>query len=259
MLIAHPHVSLVNPRHVRHFAKSSGQEAKTDKLDAKILAKFGAAMTPRRYVHRDAVRAELDEILSRRTHVVRQRTQEVQYREHVTHASLLERSDASILAFDAEIKALTQQACALTEKDEELHQQYVRLQTIPGVGPLVALCLLVDMPELGTLNKGEVASLAGLAPFNHDSGLMRGKRSIRGGRARVRQMLFIAATANQRCKRSDFKDTTHALQGRGKPSKVARCAVARKFVVVANAMLKTKCDYVAKQAVPRPEQNVVAA
>ena len=251
------HVALINPARAREFAKSCGRLAKTDKLDAQNLARFGEVHTPPRHVPRTEVEEKLLTITTRREQVVGHRALAKQHLEHTDDASMRKRCVKLIAMFDKEIQELTSLATQAIAEDSDLQSKHKRLQTIPGVGPIIALGLVVHLPELGQLTNSEAGALAGLAPMNHDSGKHRGHRSITGGRASVRQIMYLAALANQRCRNSAFKDRTKALRTRGKKAKVALCAVARKILITANAMLRNNCDFSAEQS--RPSNQSFAA
>lgn len=236
-------VAVVNPRCVRDFAKSRGRLAKTDALDARLLADFGKVNKPRATRILSDIEVRLRAAVSRRDQVADLRQMAKQHLEHTTDAAMLKRAKKLVADLEKEVRALDAIVAKTVSQDEALKQRAKRLRTAPGVGPVIAAGLLVHMPELGTLTRGEAAALAGLAPMNCDSGAMRGQRHIRGGRYRVRSLLFIAATVNQRCRLSPFKDRFHALTDRAKPPKVARIAVARKLLLTLNSMLKNGTDY----------------
>jgi transposase len=237
-------VSVVNPRCVRDFAKSRGRLAKTDVLDAQVLVDFGAANKPRPTRIPSEVEVRLRAAVARRDQVADLRQTAKQHLEHTDDALMLKRAKRLVAALEREVRQLDALVAKIVSQDEALKARTERLRTAPGIGPVIAAGLVVHMPELGTLTKAEAAALAGLAPMNCDSGAMRGQRHIQGGRYRVRKMLFLAATVNQRCRVSPFKDRFQALTQRAKPPKVARVAVARKLLLTLNAMLKNGTDFV---------------
>lgn len=236
-------VSVINPAHARNFAKSRGQLAKTDKLDAKLLADFGTANTPRETGPVSAASLRLRALVTERNQVVELRRLAKQHLEHTTDHEALERGQKRVKALDKEVRELEKLATAAANADKELREKARRLQTAPGIGPVNSLTLLVHLPELGSLNRGQIAALAGLAPMNCDSGQMRGERHIRGGREQIRKTMFLAAVVNSTCKKSVFKDRYLALRAKGKPVKVARIAVARLLVVTLNVMIATSTDF----------------
>ncbi len=236
-------VAVVNPRCVRDFAKSRGRLAKTDRLDARLLAEFGSVNRPRSTPIRSDVQKRLSAAVARRDQVADLRQIAKNQLEHVIDPEMRARAKRVVAELDKEVASLDGVVARVLGEDEALRARARRLQTAPGVGPVIAAGLLVHLPELGALTKGQAAALAGLAPMNCDSGAMRGQRHIRGGRARARRLLFIAATVNQRCRVSPFKDRFATLVARAKPPKVARIAVARKLLLTLNAMLKNSTDY----------------
>lgn len=236
-------VAVVNPRCVRDFAKSRGLLAKTDKLDARVLAQFGVANTPRITRRESAFGVELRAVVSRREQVVELRKLSKQHLATIENAAMLEQAKKLVKELDAHVRALEKVAMQLVRKDAAIEERVRRLQTAPGIGRVLAISLTVHIPELGTLTKGEVAALAGLAPMNCDSGEMRGQRHIRGGRPRVRQAAYIAAAVSLRCTKSPFRDLIQRLRQQGKPAKVALVAAARHILIALNAMLKTSTDF----------------
>jgi len=236
-------VSVINPAYARSFAQSRGRLAKTDKLDAKLLADFGVANTPRETAKVSAPALRLRAIVSRRNQVAELRRIAKQQLEHTTDEEMLTSAKALVADLEKKVRELDKLATAAANADETLRVKAQRLQTAPGIGAINSLTLLVHLPELGTLNREQIAALAGLAPMNCDSGAMRGERHIRGGRTIVRKALFLASVVNSTCKKSVFKDRYNALRAKGKPVKVARIAVARSLVVTLNAMMATSTDF----------------
>jgi transposase len=229
-------VAVVNPRQVRDFAKATGQLAKSDALDARVLALFAARVQPTPRPLPDAVAAELAALLARRRQLLEMRTAEQHRR--LTLAPRLRP------ALDAHVVWLSQQLAELDgELDRTLRDSPVwrekedLLRSIPGIGPVVARTLLGELPELGRLDRGEVAALAGVAPLNQDSGRRQGKRRTWGGRAPVRAALYMAAVTATRCNPT-IRALYTRLRAAGKPAKVALVACMRKLVIMANAILR---------------------
>jgi transposase len=229
-------VAVVNPRQVRDFAKATGQLAKSDALDARVLALFAARVQPTPRPLPDAVAAELAALLARRRQVLEMRTAE-QHRRPTLAPRLRP-------ALDAHVVWLSQQLAELDgELDRTLRDSPVwrakedLLRSIPGIGPVVARTLLGELPELGCLDRGEVAALAGVAPLNQDSGRRRGKRRTWGGRAPVRAALYMAAVTATRCNPT-IRALYTRLRAAGKPAKVALVACMRKLLLIANAILR---------------------
>jgi transposase len=229
-------VAVVNPRQVRDFAKATGQLAKSDALDARVLALFAARVQPTPRPLPDAVAAELAALLARRRQLLEMRTAE-QHRRPTLAPRLRP-------ALDAHVVWLSQQLAELDgELDRTLRDSPVwrakedLLRSIPGIGPVVARTLLGELPELGRLDRGEVAALAGVAPLNQDSGRRQGNRRTWGGRAPVRAALYMAAVTAIRCNPT-IRALYTRLRAAGKPAKVALVACMRKLVIMANAILR---------------------
>jgi transposase len=237
----------VNPRQARRFAEAIGCNAKTDAVDAAMLARMGALLElPSRPIVSDVLDA-MKELQVARLGLVKDRTA-AKNREHGCRSPLLKRHTAQrlaqieryIAAIDAELKA------SLT-REPDLAVRFAVLVSIPGIGEVTAIAMLIDMPELGTLDSKQVASLAGLAPIAPDSGQHRGKRHIRGGRAQLRQALYMPALVATRFN-PDMRAKYTTLVAAGKPPKVAITAIMRKLVILANALLKEGRNWTQKPA-----------
>lgn len=239
-------VAVVNPRQVRDFAKATGQLAKSDRLDARVLALFAARVQPPPRPLPDAVAQELAALLARRRQVLEMRTAEQNRR-----PSLAPRLRP---ALDAHVVWLSQQLAELDgELDRTLRDSPVwrekedLLRSIPGIGPVVARTLLGELPELGTLDRWEVAALAGVAPLNQDSGRRQGKRRTWGGRAPVRAALYMAVISAIRSNPAIAAVYTR-LRDAGKPPKLALVACMRKLLTIANAILRDAVPWSADAA-----------
>jgi transposase len=229
--------AIVNPQQVREFARSQGLRAKTDRVDARAIRLFGEVRHPRPTPLPDPVRAELIELLGYRNQIVAEITARTLQRGHLTSAFLIKQADAALERLRRESEMLAQLIEATVASDPWLSRRAEVMISFPGVGPLVAADLVAAMPELGTLNERQAASLAGVAPFACDSGQRRGVREIAGGRPRVRRALFHVARVGLRWN-PVLKALYERLTARGKPGKVALVACMRKAVVILNAMLK---------------------
>lgn len=235
-------VAQVNPRQVRDFAKSAGQLAKTDRIDARMIAWFGACLVPRTSETPSKSLLRIKDLTSRRRQLVDMAKAEKNRlsRQHDTFAS--DDIRAHIDELDRRIARIQQEIEALIETDAELMQRRQVLTSMTGVGPVTALTLIGELPELGRLNRGEIAKLAGLAPLNNDSGKFQGVRMIWAGRASVRRPLFMAATAAIRhCPM--LRALYRRLQEKGKPHKVALIAVMRRMIVILNQMIRDNRPY----------------
>jgi transposase len=230
-------LAIVNPRQVRAFAKALGRLAKTDAIDAQVLALFGARVQPEPRPLPSVATQELEALLTRRRqllemlHTERQRRRTAQgrvvRRSLDAHIRWLERQ---VVDSDAELEALIQ-ASPLWRLQDEL------LQSVPGVGPTLARTLLGSLPELGRLDRRQIAALVGVAPHACDSGTRRGARHCWGGRPVVRRVLYMAAVVAARWN-PQLRAFYERLRQTGKPAKVALLAVARKLLVILNAMLR---------------------
>jgi len=229
-------VAVVNPRQVRDFARATGKLAKTDRLDAQVLAHFAQAVHPTPRPLPDAGLQALEGLLTRRRQVVGMLTAEKNrlasarppVRQDIQdHIAWLEQRRAKL---DAELRHTLHASPLWREKDD-------LLQSVPGVGPVLSLTLLAELPELGTLDRKQIAALVGVAPLNRDSGTLRGRRTVWGGRARVRATLYMAALVASRCN-PVIMAFYQRLCSAGKPKKVALTACMRKLLTILNAMLE---------------------
>jgi transposase len=234
--------AVVNPARVRHFAKASGVLAKTDRLDAAVIARYGAFARPAPTPVRDGRREAVAELLGYRRQLLGEITARSQQLGHLRTASLIERAKAALerLRRDkAELDALLRQTIA---GDPELEATAALLGGTPGVGPVLVATLLAELPELGTLGRRKIASLASVAPVADDRGQMRGRRVIQGGRGAVRQALHMAALSASRG-RSRFATACRALLAKGKPAKLALAATMRKLLVTLNAIARSRTPW----------------
>lgn len=231
-------VAMVNPGRVREYAKSIGQLAKTDKLDARLLARFAAAVHPAVTQLPNEAEAHLSALLARRKQLLEMLTAE-ENRLSSTSRTLSASIEKHIVWLKAELNDLNKEIDEFNRQDPERKEKNELLQSVKGIGPITASTLAADLPELGQLNPKKIAALVGVAPFNQDSGRMRGKRRIKGGRASVRQVLYMAAIAATRFN-SVIRLFYQSLLKRGKLKKVAIVACMRKLLVILNAMVRTK-------------------
>lgn len=229
-------VSLVNPKRVRDFAKGLGLLAKTDRLDAALLSLFGELTTPRLYQLPSPEQKQLAELVARRQQLVQIKAME-QTRKKQAATSVKASIERHLLWLEAEIQAMDTDL----ERQIKEHLPFAELdeclQTVPGIGPTTSAVLIAELPELGNLNAKQLAALVGLAPFAADSGRHRGQRRIIGGRRQVRKALYMATIAAIRCNNS-INQFYHKLKERGKPTKVAIIAAARKLLCFLNAMVR---------------------
>ena len=229
-------VAIVNPREVRDFAKATGKLAKTDALDAKVLAHFAAAIEPEPRPISDEELQELGAILARRRQISEMLTAE-KNRLHTARKVVGAGIKAHIAYLEKEMAEIE---AGLQNKIQESpieQAKYNLLRSVPGVGPTLCATLLIELPELGKLNKKQIAALVGVAPLNRDSGTLRGKRTIWGGRATVRRPLYMATLVATR-HNPVIKAFYDRLCAAGKAKKVALTACMRKLLVILNAMLQ---------------------
>lgn len=230
-------VIIVNPVQVRAFARALGKRAKTDPIDAAVIAHFAEATNPEVRALPDETTRLLSDLLARRRQIVQMIVAERQ-RARVLTAPRLQKSIARLLkALQQELKALDKEIGDSVRGTPVWREKEDLLRSVPGVGPTIARTLLAEMPELGTLDRREVASLAGLAPFTRQSGQWHGKSFIGGGRSRVRAMLYMGALVAVRYNPALRTFYDHLLAA-GKPKMVALVAVARKLITILNAILR---------------------
>ena len=229
-------VVVVSPLKVRRFADAIGLLAKTDAIDARLIARFAAAVKPVARPASDANAQTIKDLVVRRRQLVALRTME-KNRRQVMPQELKTGIDRIIKTLDRELKRLEQLVDHAVEQHAPSRHKRELLTSMPGIGNSVAATLLGDLPELGSLNRREIASLTGVAPFNRDSGKLRGKRRIRGGRAHSRTALYLSAMVATRFN-PDIKRFYERLVSAGKHKKVALTACIRKIVTALNAMLR---------------------
>lgn len=234
-------IIICQPIKVRRYAGAKGVLAKTDKIDAQILAEYAAVMKPEiRPIALGNIR-KIRDLCVRRRQIIDMRTME-KNRIDVMPKSLLADIRRHIRLLDKQIDKLERLIDKLIDTVDEWREQRRRLLTAPGVGPQLANTLIADLPELGSLNNKQIAALVGLAPFNRDSGSTRGKRHIRGGRASVRTVLFMAAMSAVRYN-PKLREMYQRLLAVGKIKKVALIACMRKMIVILNTMIKNNQDW----------------
>lgn len=229
-------IAVVDPYRVRLFAKAQGILAKTDRLDARVLARFATVMTPTIRPPAPEALEHLKELVGARASAVAEQTALKNQLGAATDGFLVRQLKRRIERLDSDIAALERESLARIEADQALARRYAILISIPGVGVVVAATLLSHLAELGACTAKQIAMLAGLAPVADDSGERRGVRAIRGGRPAVRRALYLAALAASRYG-ADLKTFYRRLIGDGKTAKLAIIAVARKLVVLANTLI----------------------
>jgi transposase len=229
-------VAVVNPRHIRDFARSVGILAKTDVLDAKVIARYAATVQPAPRALPAEETKRLGSIMMRRRQIVAMRTAE-KNRLHQADPAVKERFNAHITWLEQELNDLNKELKQMIGSNPEWKEKSDIIQSVPGVGPNLAITILSDFPELGQLNRKQAAALSGVAPFNRDSGKMRGKRSIWGGRSVVRTAAYMSTISAIRFNPLLKPFYTRLIEA-GKLRKVAIVACMRKLLCILNAMLK---------------------
>jgi len=229
--------SCVNPRQIRDFAKAAGYLAKTDRIDAKVIALFAEKMPTRANMEVNEEQEEMADLNTRRRQLVDMITMEKNHREHA-RPSLKKSIDKIIKTLEKELELIEKALAAIVAKDPEASRKCDLMCTVKGIGKTTALALLSTLPELGALNSKEIAALSGVAPLNCDSGKLRGKRHIWGGRADVRCALFmpIMVAVQRNWQLKEFYDR---LLTAGKSKKTAMIACMRKMLCILNAMIKS--------------------
>lgn len=237
--------SVVNPRQIRQYARSRGKLAKTDKLDAFVLAEYGKSCNPRLAILKSSNRVELERLLRRRAQVVEMATMERNHKRSELGV-LSEQADEMLTLLNAQLCRLEDAIEHVVSSDDELKSDNTLLRSIPGVGLVLSSTVLAMLPEVKELNRKELAAIVGVAPFNCDSGNMRGSRHIYGGRKSVRNVLYMATISAIRFN-SAIKQFYVGLVERGKAKKVAIVACMRKLLGIIGAIIKTKTAWMDKK------------
>lgn len=230
-------VAVVNPRQIRDFARAAGRLAKTDAIDAEVIAHFADAMRPPQRPLPSEERQNLDELITRRRQLVKMIDAERSRRGRVASKDVANRIDKHIKALKADLAEIDKEIDGIIDKSPIWKKQEDLLKSVPAVGDVTARTMIAEVPELGTLNRRQIASLIGVAPFNRDSGTLRGRRTISGGRRDVRRCLYMAALTGTR-----YNPAIRAFYNRlveiGKPKKLAIVACMRKLLTILNAIVK---------------------
>lgn len=229
-------IAVVHPYHVRAFANSQGMKAKTDPIDAALIMRFAQVSNPRRFTRNDQGLHELRSLLEHRHNLIAERVRCENRLE--TAVKLVRKHIRKQLTFiKKQITIIDVEIQSFTETTESIKKAQNKLEQIKGIGPVVSRSILAYLPEVGKITDKEVASLAGVAPFNRDSGKQQKRMRIQGGRAQLRSVLYMAATVAARFN-PILKSFYERLRSKGKPAKVALVAVMRKLIVLANRILR---------------------
>lgn len=229
--------ALLNPRQVRDFARARGVLAKTDSIDARILAEFARDLRPEPTDAPTEKQLERAELLARRRQLVAMRTAEKNRRQQVRGRAVQGSVRSMLQALETQLAEVTEQIVKSLELCAATFERLQLLRTAPGVGPTVSQTLVIDLPQLGRLNRRQIASLVGVAPHNRDSGQRRGRRCVWGGRSHVRSALYMAVLASLRSRQGVIRAFYDRLREAGKPAKVALTACMRKLLTILNVMV----------------------
>lgn len=235
-------VAVVNPKQVRDFAKGLGIKAKTDRIDALVIAQFGQHVQPRLTTKISKKQEELQQLVIRRRQLVDLRTAEKNRCETVTSKAVRKSVEKMIKTLNEEIQKIEKQLEKLLASADDWCGKVSILASVPGVGVVTVTSLLAELPELGKLNREEISALVGLAPFNRDSGRHQGQRSIRGGRSSIRNVLYMTALTAKRCNPT-IRTFAQRLEAAGKPFKVVITACMRKLLVILNTLVKNNTPW----------------
>ena len=234
-------VVVINPRQVRDFAKATGQLAKTDTIDAAVLARFGEAVRPALRPLPDEVTWELRAVVTRRRQLTEMIVAETNRLSGASKA-VRKRINAHLRWLETELKRADKDLDQSIRQSPIWRENEDLLRSVPGMGPVISRTLLAELPELGRLNRKQIAALEGVAPLNRDSGTLRGRRSIWGGRATVRAALYMGALVASR-RNAVIQTFYRRLRNAGKAPKIALVACMRKLLTILNAMIKHKTHW----------------
>src|SRR3990172_1659402 len=240
-------VVVVNARQIRDFARATGRLAKTDKIDAAVLAQCAEAVRPQLRALPDPEQRSLDALVARRVQLVEMVTAERNRLQHTRNAAVRANIHAHPAFLERQLDQMERELLRAIETSSALKMRFDLMVTVPGVGKVTAATLLGDLPELGTLGHRAIAALVGVAPMNRDSGQIRGRRSTWGGRSSVRRVLYMAVVSAIRCNPA-IRSMYERLRIAGKPAKVAIVACMRKLLVMLNAMLRSGTPWMRQAA-----------
>jgi transposase len=229
--------SVINPKRVRDYAKAAGILAKTDRIDAKVIALFAEHFRPAPQAMPSEQQSQLEELVSRRRQLIGLRTAETNRLENLTSKTVRRDIQQVIDLLNKNLDRIEKAILKLLESDDHWKRKREIIESVPGLGPVNSATLVAELPELGEVNRQQASALVGVAPFNCDSGQQKGKRSIRGGRASLRCTLYMATLA---AKRSNpvIRAFAERLTAAGKPFKVVMIACMRKLVVILNTLIR---------------------
>lgn len=227
---------IANPIHIKRFAGAIGQRAKTDKLDAQLIAHYGEAIKPKLSLLKPDVMQAMSDLVARRSQLLTMQTME-KNRLQILPKELAMTIKPILTAFKNQIEKIEGKIAQLIEKNPDYQAKSLILQSMPGIGKIAAASIIGNLPELGYINSKQASALVGVAPMNRESGRYKGLRKIQGGRHQVRTVLYMAMMSAMQCNPT-FKATYQRLIAAGKPKKVAIIACVRKMIVILNSMLR---------------------
>ena len=234
--------AVLNPRQVRDFAKAIGRLAKTDKIDASVLARFAEAIQPEPKAPPEAEALEFQAIVARRRQIIGMLVAEKNRLGASVSKKVRSRLQAHVRWLEKELVRVDRDLAEAIEENPTFKENEALLRSVPGVGPVLCRTLLAELPELGSLSPRELSALVGVAPLNRDSGTLRGRRTVWGGRARVREALYMGALIASRFNPA-IKEFYERLVAAGKPKKVALVACMRKMLTILNAMIRDRTPW----------------
>ena len=235
-------VSVVNPRQIRDFARALGILAKTDRIDARVIAQFGHQVRPRAIAKAHKNQDELDQLVTRRRQLIGSRTAEKNRMETATSKVVRKSLQKIVNQLSKELQRIDAEISKLVKSDDQWKDKSELLQSAPGVGEVTATTLIAELPELGQLNRQKISALVGVAPFNRDSGQFRGRRTTFGGRQSVRSALYMAALTARKHNPA-IRAFADRLEAQGKLPKVVLVACMRKLLITLNVMVKTNTHW----------------
>jgi len=237
----------VNPRQVRDFARATGRLAKTDRIDAQLLARFAQDIRPPRRAELDPSLRQIQELVTRRRQLVALRQAELNRTEHATQRLICRSIQCLLKALDAQIQLVEHAIATCINNSPICQRRAAIIQSVPGLGECTAAVLVAQLPELGALNRRQAAALVGVAPLNRDSGMLRGKRTTGGGRARLRKALYMPTLVAIRYN-PDIKAFYQRLLANGKAKMTALVACMRKLVLLVNVLVRENRTWSPKHA-----------
>ena len=233
---------VVNPRQIRDFARASGRLAKTDAIDAEVIARFGEAMRPEPRPILSEEAQVLDEMIGRRRQIIDMIVAENARKRAASHKRIIREIERHLAYLQKLLDELDRDLDETIRSSPAWREAEDLITSVPGVAKRTARTLIAELPELGRLSRRQIASLVGVAPLNRDSGKMRGKRVIKGGRGQVRSALYMAAVSAARCNPA-LHPVYRRLRGAGKPAKLALIAIARRLLVILNAIVRDQIPW----------------